>query len=67
MKKARSKVIPDPLALSLEEYLALSQEQQWTLSQELYDRYADWIQQQFRKTGAALLVLCDGKVIYSSL
>lgn len=56
----------DPFTLSLEEYLTLSGEQQWRLTQVLYERYADWIQQQFQKTGAALLVLCDGKVIYSS-
>jgi len=66
MKKARSKAISDPFALSLEEYLALSEEQQWTLTQKLYERYAEWIRQQFQKTKAALLVLCDGKVIYSS-
>jgi len=66
MKKIRSQANWEPFTLSLEEYRALSGEQQWILTQVLYERYADWIQQQFRKTGAALLVLCDGKVIYSS-
>jgi len=66
MKKAGSKALSDPFALSLEDYLALGDEQQWILTQKLYERYANWIQQQFQKTGAALLVLCGGKVIYSS-
>lgn len=66
MKKAWSKALSDPFALSLEDYLALGEEQQWALTQKLYERYADWIRQQFQKTGAALLVLCDRKVIYSS-
>lgn len=66
MKKTNTQATSDPFAFSLEEYLALSEELQWTLIRKLYEQYADWIQEQFLKTGAALLVLCDRKVIYSS-
>jgi hypothetical protein len=66
VKKANTQAISDPFTLSQDEYLALSKEQQWTLTQKLYERYAAWIQQQCRKSGIALLVLCDGQVIYSS-
>ena len=66
MKKAGNKALSDPFTLFLGDYLVLDEEQQWALTQKLYERYADWIQHQFQKTGAALLVLCDRKVIYSS-
>lgn len=66
MKKVDSKAPSDPFALSLEEYLVSTEEQQWALTQKLYERHGDWIRQQFQKTRAALLVLCDRQVIYSS-
>jgi hypothetical protein len=66
MKKVKNKASLDPFAISLAERQAASEEQQWALTQKLYDRYANWIQQQFQQTGAALLVLCDREVIYSS-
>ena len=66
MKKRRTKESWDPFDLSLEEYFSLSDDQQWALTQKLYECYGDWIQQQLQETGAALLVLCNRKVIYSS-
>jgi hypothetical protein len=56
----------DPFALLLVEYQALSPHEEWTLSQELYARYGEWIQQQFKQTGAALLAICDHQVVYAS-
>lgn len=56
----------DPFALTQEAYLALTDDEQWVITQMLHDRYAAALQQQFDKNGTALLVICEGQVIYSS-
>ena len=56
----------DPFALTQEAYLALTDDEQWVITQMLHERYAAALQQQFEKNGTALLVICDGRVIYSS-
>lgn len=57
---------PDPFALSLEEYRALGPEREWALTQELFRRYGRWLEQQFRKSDAALLAVCDHEIVYTS-
>ncbi len=56
----------DPFGLTLELYRALDDQQDWALTQRLYALYGPWIEEQFRDTGAALLVLSDRQVIYAS-
>ena len=56
----------DPFALTQAAYLALTDDEQWVITQMLHTRYAAALQQQFEKNGTALLVICDGQVIYSS-
>ncbi len=56
----------DPFALTQEAYLALNKDEQRALTEKLYARYATTLQQQFRQNGTALLVICDGQIIYAS-
>ena len=66
MSKTKKVAQLDPFALSLAEYRALSAEQEWALTQELFRRYGRWLEEQFRKTDAALLAVCDHEVVYTS-
>ncbi len=56
----------DPFGLALELYQALDDQQDWALTRRLYALYGPWIEEQFRRTGAALLVISDRQVVYTS-
>lgn len=56
----------DPFEISLDMHHNLSNKEYRFVMNRLYELYGNWIKEKFKQTKAAVLVLCDRKVVYAA-